>query len=190
MAAGEDRQSDMQPSVSEGGLRSVSEGGLRVARWVAAHGRAVRGYLLGMVRRPDVADDLLQEVFRRAWQFRDRYRDEGRERAYLLRIADRLVADRGRRLHREITIDEETWQSIEPALTGTADEALAEMETSIEVATALDKLTPVQRRVLLLRYFGELTFEEIAAALDCPLGTALSHCRRGLLNLRRLMPVR
>src|SRR5262245_56857716 len=184
MAAGEARQTDSR-------LRCDADSGLRVARWVAAHGRAVRGYLLGMVRRQDAADDLLQEVFRRAWQFRDGYRDEGRERAYLLRIADRLVVDRSRRLGREINVDEETWQSIEPAaFAGSPEEVLVEMETSAELATALDRLTPAQRRVLLLRYFGELTFEEIATALDCPLGTALSHCRRALLNLRKLLPAR
>ena len=42
----------------------------RLAQWVREHARAVRGYLLGMVRRPDVADDLLQDVFQRAWQAR------------------------------------------------------------------------------------------------------------------------
>ena len=176
MAAGEARQTDSGP---------------RVAHWVAAHGRAVRGYLLGMVRRADVADDLLQEVFRRAWQFRERYRDEGHERAYLMKIADRLVVDHSRRLGREINVDEETWREVEPAAADAApDELLTEVETGAELAAALDKLSPAQQRVLLLRYFGELTFEEIAAALDCPLGTALSHCRRGLLNLRKLLPAR
>ena len=67
------------------------------ADWVRDHGRAVRGFLLAMVRRPDVADDLSQEVFCRAWQARSRYREQGNARAYLLRIADRLVCDRGRR---------------------------------------------------------------------------------------------
>src|SRR5258708_40340526 len=87
----------------------------RIARWVREHARAVRGYLLGMVRRADVADDLVQEVFQRAWQARERYRDEGHERAFLLRIADRLVIDRSRRLGLEINVDEATWHELEPA---------------------------------------------------------------------------
>lgn len=162
--------------------------GERIARWFREHGRSVRGYLLGMVRRPDVADDLLQEVFQRAWKARDRYRDEGHERAYLLRIADRLVVDRSRRLGLELTVDEAVWREVEPA----ADEALpldglASAETSQQLAAALERLTPAQRRVLLLRFFGDLTFEEIAQQLGCPLGTALSHCRRGLIALRRLI---
>src|SRR5438105_1148494 len=86
----------------------------RIARWVREHAGAVRGYLLGMVRRADVADDLVQEVFQRAWQARERYRDQGHERAYLLRIADRLVVDRSRRRMREVNVDEATWREVEP----------------------------------------------------------------------------
>ena len=160
----------------------------RIARWVREHARSVRGYLLGLVRRSDVADDLLQEVFRRAWQSQDRYRDEGHERAYLLRIADRLVVDRSRRLGREVNLDDASWHEVEPAARdGTPDDELVRGETSGELNAALDQLSLAQRRVLLLRYFGDLTFEEIAQALDCPLGTALSHCRRGLAALRKSM---
>src|SRR5262245_55222489 len=86
----------------------------RIARWVREHARAVRGYLLGLVRRTDVADDLVQEVFQRAWQARDRYRDEGHERAFLLKIADRLAIDRSRRRGLEIHLDDATWHDVEP----------------------------------------------------------------------------
>jgi RNA polymerase sigma-70 factor (ECF subfamily) len=160
----------------------------RIARWVREHGRCVRGYLLGMVRRPDVADDLAQEVFQRAWRARDRYRDEGRERAYLLKIADRLVVDRSRRLGLELTVDETVWREVEPPADDCSPlETITRAEASQQLATALDRLTPAQKRVLLLRFFGDLTFEEIAESIGCPLGTALSHCRRGLIALRRLL---
>ena len=62
-----------------------------IAHWVRDHAAALRGYLLGTTGRHDVADDLVQQVFQRAWQARDRYRDVGQERAFLLKIADRLV---------------------------------------------------------------------------------------------------
>jgi RNA polymerase sigma factor (sigma-70 family) len=160
----------------------------RIARWVREHARAVRGYLLGMVRRADVADDLVQEVFQRAWQARDRYRDEGHERAFLLKIADRLVIDRSRRLGLEVNIDDATWREMEPAAeTNVPLDELTGDEASDELTLALDRLTPAQRRVLLLRFFGEMTFEEIATTLGCPLGTALSHCRRGLAAMRKLL---
>src|SRR5437762_10039776 len=125
----------------------------RIARWVREHAAAVRGYLLGMVRRSDVADDLVQEVFQRAWQARDRYCDQGHERAFLMRIADRLVIDRSRRLGVEVNVDDTTWRVVEPfAPVELPLEGLASGATNEELTAALNALTPAQRRVLLLRY--------------------------------------
>jgi RNA polymerase sigma-70 factor, ECF subfamily len=161
---------------------------LRIARWVREHGRALRGYVLAFVRQPDAADDLVQEVFRRAWIARERYQEQGQERAYLLRIADRLVVDRSRRLGLEISVDETTWRDLEPeSNTPPPLEALTANEDRAELSEALEALSALQKRVLLLRYFGDLSFEEIAATLGCPLSTALSHCRRGLVALRKRM---
>jgi RNA polymerase sigma-70 factor (ECF subfamily) len=162
-----------------------------LASWVREHSAAVRGYALALVRRPDVADDVLQEVFRRAWQVRDSFRRQGQDRAFLIRIADHLVCDRARRLGRELNLDDAGWQAQEPAA-GTVSEtdpsARAQWrEAEQDLAVALDQLSVGQRRVLLMRYFGGLEFAEIAEQLGCPLNTALSHCRRGLQTLRRLM---
>jgi len=160
----------------------------RLARWVRDHAAAVRGYLLGLVRRADLADDLLQDVFQRAWQARDRYEDRGTERAFLLRIADRLVIDKSRRSRREINVDDATWHEVEPTASDESPlDELHTIETNQELTAALDRLSFNQRRVLLLRYFSDMTFEEIAAELECPLGTALSHCRRGLAAMKKLL---
>ena len=87
----------------------------RFAAWVHEHGRAVRGFLLARVRRADMADDLSQEVFHRAWQARHRYREEGKARAYLLQIADRLVTDLHRREKHHVNLDGADWKRHEPA---------------------------------------------------------------------------
>ena len=160
----------------------------RFADWGREHGPAVRGYLLAVVRRPEVADDLTQEVFCRAWQARSRYREQGTARAYLLRIADRLLCDRHRRRGREVTLDDERWRQMEPASRAVEPpEAAARAEAVSQLTAALDCLSPTQRRVLLLRYYGQLSFAEIAETVGCPLNTALSHCRRGLMALRKLL---
>jgi RNA polymerase sigma-70 factor (ECF subfamily) len=160
----------------------------RLARWIEDHGRAVEGYLLSLVRDPNVVDDLLQEVFCRAWQARHRYEEAGKERAYLLTIADRLVRDRHRRAWRETPVAEERWQLIEPADRSEPPlESLARREAEQQLSEALVSLSEPQRRTLLLRYYGGLDFSEIAHALGCPLNTVLSHCRRGLQALRRLL---
>lgn len=160
-----------------------------LASWVREHSAAVRGYALALVRRPDVADDVLQEVFRRAWQVRDSFRQQGQDRAFLIRIADHLVCDRARKLGRELNLNDGGWQSQEPAAATEDDPAtIAEWrEAEQDLTDAMDRLSVGQRRVLLMRYFGGLEFAEIAEQLGCPLNTALSHCRRGLQALRKLM---
>jgi RNA polymerase sigma-70 factor (ECF subfamily) len=85
-------------------------------------------------------------------------------------------------------MDEDGWLEMEPSDRGsTAGDPLIEAEAKAALEEALGALSAPQRRVLLLRYYGEMSFEEIAATLACPLNTALSHCHRGLLALRRIM---
>jgi RNA polymerase sigma-70 factor, ECF subfamily len=158
------------------------------ADWVRDHGRAVRGYLWAALRRQDLVDELSQEVFCRAWQARASYQEQGAARAYLLRIADRLVCDRGRRGKPSINLDQDGWKQYEPTFQAAGPAATAiRAEENQQLATALEQLSPPQRRVLLLRYYGQFSFAEIAEMVDCPLNTTLSHCRRGLEALRASM---
>jgi RNA polymerase sigma-70 factor (ECF subfamily) len=161
-----------------------------LAEWIREHGRAVRGYLFGMVRDAAMADDLCQEVFHRVWRARATYAETDQARAYLLRIADRLAIDylRSHNRGREQLLDDEAWNRCEPSDRQQSPEASAEQaETADRLLRALDGLTPAQRRVLLLRFYSGLEFAEIAALVGCPLNTALSHCHRGLKMLRKIL---
>jgi RNA polymerase sigma-70 factor (ECF subfamily) len=164
---------------------------LEIAEWIEQHGDAVRGYLRAMTGRHDVADDLWQDVFQRVWRAGGRYDERGAARAYLIRIADRLLCDRARQLRRravERQLDDEGWRRVEPASGDPAPgRALEATEAGRRLHAALDLLSPAQRRVLLLRYYGELSFAEIAATVERPLNTVLSDCRRGLEALRGVL---
>ncbi len=159
----------------------------RIGDWVALYGRRLRGYLWAATGSPDDADELIQEVFHRAWKSRHRYREEGKPLAYLMRIADRLVVDRARRKS-VMTVPEETWEAVEPSDNGEPPwERLQRQEATRTLEEAMNQLSPIQRRVLLLKYYGDLTFAEIADVVGCPLNTALSHARRGLARLRQVL---
>lgn len=157
----------------------------RIAQWVGEHARRVRGYLLGMVRKEDVADDLTQEVFRRALLAADRYEERGRVRAYLLRIADRLACDWGRRAGREVNGAEGWEENVPDGEDREPSDQVIAAETAQQLTAALDTLSPAQRRVLLLRFYGEMDFSQIAETTEMPLNTVLSHCHRGLATLRK-----
>lgn len=68
------------------------------------------------------------------------------------------------------------------------DAVAARHETKDEISKILLSGLPIdQARVIFLRFFKELTLEEIAEVLDMPLGTVKSHLHRGLLKLRKLL---
>lgn len=160
----------------------------RLARWVQEHARAVHGYVFALVRDVHLADDVVQDVFCRAWEARNRYEDRGCERAYLLKIADRLACDAARRRGRWITVDDETWSEREPAGDDPAPaQQLMNVENEQALFAALNELSELQRRTLLLRYYGNMDFREIARVLECPANTVLSHAHRGLAKLRTIL---
>jgi RNA polymerase sigma-70 factor (ECF subfamily) len=152
------------------------------------HGPSVLGYLLALLPDRQQAEDVLQETFLRAWQARHRYAESGRQRAWLLRIAHRRALDRLRRNRREAAHAARRWRlgPGQPPVPSPAA-VLVQEEAQAQVREALGALSPQQRQALLLRYYGELGFDEIARLMACPLNTVLSHARRGLLALRKLL---
>lgn len=161
----------------------------RLHRWMQQYAQPLYGFLVVHVGDRHLAEDLVQEVFCRAWEARDRYDDIGQERAYLWRIADRLVCDRMRARKRQVRVEPASWDAAAeaPAVGGSPADVAEHWENCSQLDTALAALTDAQRRTLLLRYYGQLEFHEIAAMTDTPLNTALSHARRGLALLRRLL---
>jgi RNA polymerase sigma factor (sigma-70 family) len=156
----------------------------RLTRWVREHGRAVQGYLwmrLRGWRDRHAVEDLCQEVFARAWSHRSRFVQRGADRGYLLAIADRLACDYIRR----VAVRRPESLHSEPSVDGEAELRAFDAGDERALQAALARLSEPQRRTLLLRYFGQMSFEDIAQQLGCPLGTALSHCRRGLEALRK-----
>ncbi len=156
---------------------------LRLDDWPGQYGAAVRAYIVALVRNAHLAEDLAQEVFVRAWRTRDRYREQGHAKAYLFRIADHVVCDSLRK-RRPATLGDDMWNVADPAARSDPAGQAAAAETQSRLYRALDLLSPTQRRILLLRYFGQATFGEIAETVECPLNTVLSHCRRALELLR------
>jgi len=151
----------------------------------------VYGLLLRLVGRPDVAEDLMQETMLRAYRSFDTYRPEGKFRAWIFRIAVNLARDWIRRRRHEPSTSLETEEpplDAAPATHVPPDARMDRGERARRVEQALARLPVADRQILLMRYYGELAFKDIARATGEPLGTVLARAHRALAKLGNLIP--
>jgi RNA polymerase sigma-70 factor, ECF subfamily len=139
--------------------------------------------LARMVRRQEVADELLQDVFVTVWskagQFDVR---RGSAEVWLFSVARRKAIDRLRISRREVLGLEEDIATLEPQsdihCRGT------DMETSLAVKRCIADLTPEVKKAMQLCYTFGLTHEELAEVMKVPVGTAKSWVRKGVMHLK------
>jgi RNA polymerase sigma-70 factor, ECF subfamily len=148
------------------------------------HGGWVRSLLGAIVR--EHADDLAQEVFCRVYQRAADYTGRGQFAPWLKRIAVNLAKDFLRKQKGALTIGLE---DIEGALTSDDQSnpvaALLSSALRQELRSAIRALPDKHRRVIVMRYFGGLSLQDIAGAMKCPLGTVKSRLFNGLRQIRR-----
>lgn len=161
---------------------------------VDRHQERVFGYLLGMVRHRDTANDLFQETFFRVISAmrreRGSYERQGRWLAWVMRIARNAALDHLRRRKKYADVDDEGDNSFWDRLTDDGPNADDRMSTKVEWETlqaGIRALPPEQREVVLLRHEADLTFREIAELTDVSINTALGRMRYALINLRKTM---
>jgi len=153
-----------------------------IERLYDAHAPALFAFLLNLTRDEADTRDLLQEIFIKLTRDATLLAGVREERAFLIRLAHNAAIDLMRRRGtRERTKENFAAEIISPfAPTSDPDKKVFREE----LAAALGELPADQRAVVHLKLWGELTFEEIAAALEIPPNTAASRYRYGLDKLR------
>jgi RNA polymerase sigma-70 factor (ECF subfamily) len=153
------------------------------------YGDLVYSTALRVLRDPQLAEDISQEIFVRLWRKPERYvAERGRFLTWLISVTRNRAVDevraRGRRQRYETASPEEqerelpASEAIDPALNA----QLAEGRRIVRAALA--ELPPEQRQVIELAFFGGLTQREIADRLAQPLGTVKTRIRLGMQKLR------
>jgi RNA polymerase sigma-70 factor (ECF subfamily) len=163
-------------------------GGNDIERLYDEHAQPLFAFLLNFTRDEQDTRDLLQEIFVKLAHEPKLLAGVREERAFLIRLAHNAAIDLMRRRGtRDRAKENFAAEIISPfASTNDPDEKVFREELSI----ALGELPEEQRAVVHLKLWGELTFEEIAAALEISPNTAASRYRYGLDKLRgRLRPL-
>jgi RNA polymerase sigma-70 factor (ECF subfamily) len=160
---------------------------------VDAYSARLFGLLYRLTGQRETAEDLLQETFLRVVRTIAAYEHGGKFEAWLFRIAANLARDharRARRRGRPVALDGVSRNS-ESGVSELADAAqpdpsreLLEKEAGERLNRCLQELTEMDREIILLRHFSELSFREIADMLQIPLGTALARAHRAVKRLR------
>jgi RNA polymerase sigma-70 factor (ECF subfamily) len=151
------------------------------------HSATVLGMLIQLLKRRELAEEILQETFMQAWSQADRYRwDRATVCGWLLMLARSRAVDhlrssraRGRREDR-LSADPASISVEQPVGT----DNLETVERQRQVLNALAALGEDQRRCLELSFFEGLSHSQIAERLDQPLGTVKSRILSGMRKLR------
>jgi RNA polymerase sigma-70 factor (ECF subfamily) len=155
-----------------------------LARLYEAASPQLFGLALRMVRRRDLAEEIVQETFLAVWRHAGSF-DEGRgtAMAWLAAILRNGAIDLLRRRGREVPLDPDAAAAVPDPEPGPLDRA-AESEAARALRACLEELEAGPRRSILLAYYDGLTYEETALRVGAPIGTVKSWIRRSLLRLK------
>lgn len=147
--------------------------------------------LLRILKKPDRAEDALQDAYVKIWQKAGTYApDRGAPSTWLLAIARYRALDTLRRQRPEVGMPEEANLAatiLEDHVAPGPSEANENLQSLDAVHTCLTTLSPEQRKSVLLAYYEGLTHPELARRLNAPIGTVKSWIRRGLSRLRQCL---
>ena len=140
---------------------------------VRRYGDSLLGYLIRMTGSIEQAEDLFQETFKRVHEKADTFRGS-RIKSWLFAIATNVAIDGFRRSRRlQVT---------------SLNQKAIMTERKEQVRQALELLPARQRATLVLAYFQQLSYPDVARVLGCSIGTVKTQMYRALKTLAQRLP--
>jgi RNA polymerase sigma-70 factor (ECF subfamily) len=153
------------------------------------HCSALLRYLQRLVHNDQLAEELHQQTWMSVLENLERFdlaSGVGGFKAWLYRIATNKAHDNWRSRGREKKV-KEGLRLVTEELAPDAGHRLEGAEAEAKLRAAIQLLPESQKEILLLRYYGNLKFVEIAEMLGCPLNTALGRMHKAVIRLRQLL---
>lgn len=159
---------------------------------LSRHQSKVYSYILHIVKNKDVADDIFQETFVKAITTikQGRYTEHGKFSGWLTRIAHNLIID----LFRQEKIENSVSSDIEGVdvlnrrdlCEGNIEDSIISSQIDEDLRKIVMALPDPQREVLVMRFYRNMSFKEIAEATSVSINTALGRMRYAIMNMRRI----
>ena len=135
---------------------------------IERHSKRVLDYIRMMVKNNEVADDIYQETFIKVVRFIDdgRYTDNGKFLSWVLRIAHNQVIDHFRQAKQQNNLSESDAGydilNMKRFADTTVEDRMVSEQIENDLRKLVDNLPEEQKEVVMMRYFGDLSFKEIA----------------------------
>ncbi|MDR2121059.1 MAG: sigma-70 family RNA polymerase sigma factor [Tannerella sp.] len=156
------------------------------------HKNSIYTYIYYTVRDSDLTEDIFQETFLKVITTikQGRYTENGKFKAWIMRIAHNLIIDNFRQERNENAISND-----EPEIDlfndvrlceDTIEDRMVKNQVLADIRKMIKHLPVNQREVLEMRYYHDMSFKEIADATGVSINTALGRMRYAILNMRRM----
>lgn len=156
------------------------------------HQERIYNYILRIIKNEDVANDIFQETFVKAIMTikQGRYTENGKFPAWISRIAHNLIIDYYRQEKSEnvqsADLEEVDVLNRKELCEATVEDNIITDQIHSDVKYLIEELPDLQKEVLKMRYYNNLSFKEIAEITGVSINTALGRMRYAVLNLRRI----
>lgn len=156
------------------------------------HQDRVFNYILRIVKNEDLANDIFQETFVKAILTikQGRYTENGKFPAWITRIAHNLIIDNFRQEKSEnlqsTDIEDINILNRKELCEATVEDLIITDQIMNDVKYLINELPELQREVLNMRYYLNMSFKEIAEQTGVSINTALGRMRYAIINLRRI----
>ena len=156
------------------------------------HQERIFNYILRIIKNEDIANDIFQETFVKAILTikQGRYTENGKFPAWISRIAHNLIIDYFRQEKSENVkssdISDVDFLNRKELCEETIEDIMISDQIREDVKCLIKELPPLQKEVLNMRYYQNLSFKEIAEITGVSINTALGRMRYAILNLRRI----
>ena len=156
------------------------------------HQSRVYNYIYQMVKDRTLTEDIFQETFVKAITTirQGRYTETGKFAAWINRIARNLVIDyfRQEKAEASVSADDENFDVLnrKELSEDTIEDMMIDNQIKADIRRLIRHLPKTQRQVLVMRFYKNLSFKEIAEATGVSINTALGRMRYAILNLRRI----
>lgn len=160
---------------------------------VNRHQSKIYGYIYSKVSNRDITEDIFQETFFKVihtLKSKKYYNEEGKFLSWVLRIASNLIIDKFRN-DKKMPLDRDTddlsvfYRISDSSLN--IEKSLIKDQINIDLKAIIEKLPHDQKEVIMMRYFLDMSFKEIADFTGVSVNTTLGRMRYAITNLRKVI---